>query len=220
VVTKDRNGPTARSVVVKDRNTSYLERYLAETPTPTPGRLIGMGRENLIIYRDDQSEVPDHVFIVLHEDTVHGLIKFSKDGSPPERHMGLISAGYIPPPRQELGDLDETLWPEDLSGRPADPWQYQLCLVLQDVQSDELLTFATTSPTGRNAVTRLLHHCQRVARMHPGSLAMVRLRVGSYTNKKGIKVAVPNFVGCGHTPAEGAAKSREDEFNDPSPISL
>jgi hypothetical protein len=204
------------AVATKDRNQDYLARYLESAAITTQGRIIGMGKGGNIIFRDDQTEVPDHVYVVLHTDTLHGLIKFSQDGSPPERHMGLISEGYIPPSRESLGDTDEAAWPEGLNGKPEDPWKYQICVVLQDSETDELLTFATVSPTGRNAVNRLLHHCQRVAKLHPGSLTLVRLRVGSYVSKRGIKVAVPNFVGCGHTSADNASKSGngEDDLND------
>jgi len=204
------------AVAVKDRNSDYLQRYLEATPSPTPGRIVGLSKEGQIVYRDDQTEVPDHVYVVLDEETLIGWIKFTGDGSPPERQMGLIAEGFVPPSRESLGDLDEAEWSEGINGSPEDPWRFQICIVLQDTETDELVTFTTVSLTGRNAANRLLHHCQRVKRMHPGSLALVRLRVGSYTNKRGIKVAVPNFVGCGHTSDESAAKSGngKDVFND------
>ena len=70
--------------------------------------------------------------------------------------MGLHYDGFIMPPREELGDLDPRDWPAGLSGEPADPWQHQICLVLQDRESLELYTFATSSISGRRAVGNLL----------------------------------------------------------------
>jgi hypothetical protein len=218
VAVKDRAAPTGRTVAVRDKNQDYLARYLSEVPAPTEGRIIGLGKAGTIVHRDDGTEVPDHIFRVLDSDTLWGWIKFVPD-APPERHMGLISEGYTPPEREELGDEDETMWATGLNGAPEDPWKRQICLVLQDVETDELLTYSALSITAQNACNKLLRHCQRVRRLHPGSLALIRLRVGSYVSKRGMRVNVPNFIGAGHTAADNASKSR-DEFDDPSPIDL
>jgi hypothetical protein len=227
VVTKNRNGPTGQTVAVVDRNQAYRNRYvseasanmanyLSETTAPTEGRIIGLSKEGQIVHRDDGSVVSDHLYRVLDEETLWGWIKFQKD-APPVRHMGLISEGFMPPRREELDDTDEDAWPIGLNNVGEDPWKMQLAIVLQSVETDELLTFSALSVTGRNACNRLLRHCQRVRRLHPGALALIRLRVGSYLSKRGMRVNVPNFVGAGHTSADNASTSR-DELDDPSPI--
>src|SRR6266850_4943662 len=50
-----------------------------------------------------------------------GYVKWSE--SQPVAHlMGLVSDGFHPPPREELGDLNEDEW-ETLNDKPIDPWQ-------------------------------------------------------------------------------------------------
>lgn len=94
---------------------------------------------------------PDDDFIALSDETLIGWIKFGAEGELPERHQGLLYQGFVMPPRESLGDTDEGPWPEGLSGQPADPWQHQVCLVLQSPVTQELFTFSTTSQTGRCA---------------------------------------------------------------------
>ena len=70
--------------------------------------------------------------------------------------MGLLYDGFIMPPQSTLPDRDSSKWELGLSGEPDDPWQHQMCLVLQSPGTHELGTFATSSRTGRRAVGNLL----------------------------------------------------------------
>jgi hypothetical protein len=133
--------------------------------------------------------------------------------------MGLIAEGYAPPPREDLDDNDESTWRTGLDGKPEDPWKWQICIVLQDGETDELVTYSALSPTAQTACDKLLRHCQRVKRLHPGGLALVRLRTGSFVSKhRGVRVTVPAFVPAGHVSADSASKSDDrGDFNDPLP---
>ena len=46
------------------------------------------------------------------------------DNKPTDQVMGRIAAGYQPPRRNELGDIDPDDWDVDDDGKPRDPWQF------------------------------------------------------------------------------------------------
>ena len=82
--------------------------------------------------RLDGEEVPVGTkLVVVFPETQHGWIKFNGPGQPPTRHMGGMFSGYVPPPRSELGDSDQSLWEEGLSGKPQDPWKSQVPLAAE-----------------------------------------------------------------------------------------
>ena len=110
-------------------------------------------------------------------------MRFHKDGSPPDRMMGLLYEGFTMPPRANLGDLDPTQWEAGLDGQPADPWQHFNYLVLQRADTGELFTFTTSSKTGRRAVGNLLHHYNRLQKTNPDMFPVIRLKKGGYDHK-------------------------------------
>jgi hypothetical protein len=87
------------------------------------------------------------------------------------------------PKRESLGDTDVTQWEPGLSGAPEDPWHHQVCLVLQNVATKELYTFASTSVTGRRAVGNLLKHYDRMQRTNAGEVPVVRLKSGGFNHR-------------------------------------
>jgi hypothetical protein len=145
---------------------------------------------------------------VLADETFYGWIKYHDDGTPPEKHMGRLYDGFVMPKRETLGDLDQSEWSTGLSGQPEDPWKHQICIVLQQGDTKELFTFATTSPTGRRAVGTLLRHYDRIRRTNPDELPVVRLRPGGYQHRDERIgwVATPAFPVVGRAPRDSAAK--------------
>src|SRR5262249_24992118 len=132
-------------------------------------------KDGKFVFSDDGSEVSEEEdFVALADETLVGWIRFNED-APPDRAMGLLYQGFIPPRRETLGDTDETQWEPDLSCRPADPWRNQMCLVLQNVATREMATFVTTSVSGRRAVGNLLRHFDRVQRGNKNDYPIVRL---------------------------------------------
>jgi hypothetical protein len=168
------------------------------------------GKEGKFVTADDGEPIDENAeFIALCDETLIGYIKFHPDGeTPPERIMGLLYGGFVMPARETLGDTNETQWPLGLSGMPEDPWRHQICLVLQNSETRELFTFATTSPTGRRAIGNLLRHFNRMQRTNPNELPVVRLRPGGYQHRDERIgwVSTPTFVAVGRTPRDSAAK--------------
>jgi hypothetical protein len=134
-------------------------------------------------------------------------MRFHED-APPDRVMGLLYDGFVMPARETLGDTDPASWDMGLDGKPADPWQHTIYLVLQNADTAELSTFTTSSKTGRRAVGNLLRHYDRMQKTNPGELPVVKLKKGGFAHRDERIgwVAVPVFVVCGRAPMDSAAK--------------
>jgi hypothetical protein len=151
------------------RNDDYRDRYLNEiAPSGIVGRRIKFTKEGTFVTHDDGHEVPpETVFAALCDQTLIGWMKFNGPKVPPDVEMGLLYGGYEMPAR---ASLDESQWELGPSGKPSDPHQHHMFLVLQDAETLELFTFDTSSPTGRRAVGNLLRHYDRMVRTHPGEV--------------------------------------------------
>jgi hypothetical protein len=204
VVTKSVYAPPA----VPNNRTS-VTKYLDDVaPAGIAGRLVKWSKEGKFIYHDTGEEVPEtDAFVALCPETLVGWMKFKKDG-PPDRAMGLLYDGFVMPDRSELDEQDPTSWELGLDGKPADPWQNTIYLVLQHGDTAELATFTTSSKTGRRAVGNLLRHYERMLKTHPGELPVVNLKKGGFAHRDERIgwVATPAFAVVGRAPMDSVAK--------------
>jgi hypothetical protein len=214
---------TASTTMVVSDGRTPREVYLDEVaPAAIVGRLIKFGKEGAFITNDDEAEIPEEAdFVALCDQTLVGWLKFN-DEAPPDRIMGLLYDGFVPPLRNQLGDLDQTKWPDGLSGAKEDPWKHQMYLVLQGDNS-ELFTFATSSMTGRRAVGNLLRHYDRMQKTHPDELPVVRLKTGGFNHRDERIgwVHTPVFAVVGRAPRDSAAKPNSSpaaDFDDEIPF--
>ncbi len=193
---------------VPDTRTN-VERYLDEVaPSMIVGRLAKFSKEGKSIIQDTLEEIdPEADFLALLDQTFVGWIRFHKD-APPDRVMGLLYGGFVMPPRNTLGDLDESQWLPGLSGAPDDPWKHQIYLVLQHADTKELLTYVVSSRTGRSAAGNLLRHYDRMRKTHPDELPVVRIKTGGFQHKDERVgwVNTPVFVVVGRAPADSAVR--------------
>ena len=171
--------PTARELVAQRKSTELatqsdnsVARYIdAVAPAGIAGRLIKF-KGGIHCTADDGMPIDEHIeFAALCDQTLVGWLKFNEEGEAPERIQGLLYDGFRMPVRSELGDVDETKWPEGLDGRRSDPWLHQISIVLQRLDTGELFTFSTTTSTGRRACGTLLRHYDRLRR--DGALPIV-----------------------------------------------
>jgi hypothetical protein len=190
-------------------NRTPEQRYVDDiAPSSIAGQLVKFSKEGKFTITETEEELsPDEDFVALCDETLIGWIRFRDDGEPPDRHQGLLYNGFVMPPRASLGDLDERNWPEGLSGAPADPWQHQICLVLQEPKTQALYTFVTSSQTGRRAVGNLLRHYDRMQRTDKDSYPVVRLKPSGFNHKDERVgwVHTPSFAVVGRTPKNSAA---------------
>ena len=187
-----------------------VQTYLDEVaPVSIVGRMVKFNSKGSnFITSDDEAAIDEGAeFVALCDQTLVGWIKFN-DEAPPDRVMGLLYDGFVMPPRTDLGDMDQADWPAGLDGKPADPWQHHMYLVLQNTDTAELFTFTTSSATGRRAVGNLLHHYNRMQRTNPDELPVVKLKTGGFNHKDERIgwVPTPVFAVVGRAPRDSAAK--------------
>jgi hypothetical protein len=217
--------PVSAAVALPD-NRLPVQKYIDEiAPANIVGRMIKFSKEGKFVTADDDEPVEETAeFVTLCDQTLIGWIKFHpEDDVPPDRVQGLLYDGFVMPARDTLGDLDPSHWTEGLSGQPEDPWRHQVCLVLQRTGTIELFTFVTTSLTGRRAAGNLLRHYDRMQRLNPGELPVVRLKPGGFNHRDPRVgwVAVPQFQIVGRAPRDSAAKpdtSVAADLNDEIPL--
>jgi hypothetical protein len=215
---------SSTAVALPDNRTA-VQAYLDEIASVSiVGRGIKFdGKLGKFVTPDDGEEVEEGAeFIALCEETQVGWIKFLK-GEAPAKAVGLLYDGFVMPPRDALGDTDETQWADGLSGKPEDPWKHMINLVLQRTGTNELFTFGTLNATGRRAVGNLLRHYDRMRRLNPDELPVVRLKVGGFQHKDervGF-VPTPVLAVVGRAPRDSAATpdtSTAADLNDALPF--
>jgi hypothetical protein len=201
------------------------QRYIDDiAPSVIAGQLVKFSKEGKFIVSETEEEIsPDTDFVALCDETLIGWIKFRDDDEPPDRVQGLLYDGFVLPSRDSLGDLDQSRWQPGLSGQPEDPWRHQVCLVLQNPETQAYFTFATTSLTGRRACGNLLRHYDRMQRRGQDDYPVVRLKPSGFQHKeKAIGwVATPSFVVVGLTPKKSATvpdTSVAADMNDKIPL--
>jgi hypothetical protein len=86
--------------------------------------------------------------------------------------------------RATLGDTDQSLWPQNEGGDPADPWKEAVMLPLVDPNTREEFTFSASSVGGVRAVKRLASAYVKQMAAAPettkGCLQVVSLGSSSY----------------------------------------
>jgi hypothetical protein len=203
----------------------YRQRYLDEiSPSTIVGRLIKFSKDGKFVTNDDGEPISeDAEFVAMCDETLVGWIKFNGENAPPDRHQGLLYDGFVMPPRESLGDLDQARWETGLSGQPADPWQHQMCLVLQHCDTKEMFTFSTQSVSGRRAVGNLLRHYERMQRSGSNEYPVVRLKPGGFNHRDDRIgwVPVPVFVAVGRVQRDSVERpdtSLEADLSDKIPF--
>ena len=182
-----------------------LQDYLNAHTVPTiPGvmfRFNGKDAKYVLLNGEPLPVKDDAVFFFFSDQVWGGWIKFDRNGGAPTRAQGLLNDGFRPPPRESLGDNDESQWEiGPLSGRPEDPWQHQLIILLQECGSGELYAFVATNPTSRGACTDLMMHCQRRKRSGKDDYPLIKLGKSSFERREPprVKVWKPVFHIIGH----------------------
>jgi hypothetical protein len=100
--------------------------------------------------------------------------------------MGLLIEGFVPPPREELGDNDEELWERDDNDEMRDPWALTNYMQLIDPKNaEQVFTFTTSSKGGLGAIAKLCREYGRAREKEhrEDQYPLVRLDIGSYQHR-------------------------------------
>jgi hypothetical protein len=219
--------PAANSgtaIAVPDSRTA-VQKYLDDVaPASIVGRMIKFGKDGQFVTPDDSEPIADTVdYTALCDQTLIGWMKFNGEGTPPDRRMGLLYDGFLMPERSTLGDDDPATWELGLDGKPQDPWQHHVYLVLQHGDTSELFTYVTSSVTGRRAIGNLLRHYDRMQRTHPDMYPVIKLKVGGFNHRDERVgwVSTPVLGVVGRAPKDSVAKpdgSIAADMNDQIPF--
>jgi hypothetical protein len=184
-------------------NVSPVGAYLAKHGVGAAGTFVKFAKDGVYRKQIDDAEIPKGTEAVLIYDQIRvGWIRFLGKGNQPIRKMGPVFDGFVPPDRETLGDQTQAEWEIGLSGKPEDPWQFQVLLPLQDTKSGELLIFGTTSITGRRACDNLISMCGRMQRNEPEFYPVIRLDVSGFEHRDDRIgwVKTPQFTRIGKAP--------------------
>jgi hypothetical protein len=144
--------PPTQVVSLATRN--FFEKYgEAATQRNIVGRLLKFNKFGEFRVGQEEEEIKRGTALVAYMPSLAvGYVRW-EDGKPAEIIMGPVGEGFVPPPRSELGYLDQIKWDTFDDGRPRDPWQRTNSVILVDLENEELLTFYT-SPQRRSQCDR------------------------------------------------------------------
>lgn len=145
------------------------------------GRLLRFSKMGKWLAGQEQDELEDGTRMLAFVPGLKvGWVRWF-DGAPAEHRMGVVADGFEKEDRAELGDLDQTAWPE-LGGRRIDPWQETNYLVMLD-ESGELYTYATSSKTGLSAIGMVSKAYGDRIRMKPDEIPIIELKSRPWTHR-------------------------------------
>lgn len=192
------------------KNETQLLLAAAEEEGSGVGRLLKYSKGH---YFANEDEVPIGTKLIAHtRQFTRGWVKFV-GGRLVEQKIGRVIDGFALPPREDLGDTDESAWEMGNDGRPRDPWVKQLYLPFEYPETREVLTFVTGTAGGRTAVRSLVTSATRTA--DRGS-AIVKLATRTQKHSQYGRIEHPDFqiVGWSAEPTVTKVKDVTPAFTD------
>ena len=110
--------------------------------------------------------------------------QFLKKDCPAEYVMRPIDG---PKPPRPDSFTDESEWPDELDGKPADPWKYTRFLYLLDPLTAETFTFTSSTWGGLRGIDDLTQQIKLMRTTEPGAVPIVELQSAAWSTKFGIK---------------------------------
>jgi hypothetical protein len=142
---------------------------------------------------EEGKEVPTQArFIANMEEWYRGWVRWW-DGKPTDHQIGRVIDRHLVPPRETLGDLDETQWETEANGARRDPWSKTTYLAMRDMATDEIICFTSSSDGGRKAVAKLADRFDRQRHKHKAKMPVVTLEAESYQHPTYGKIWKPGF---------------------------
>ena len=156
----------------------FLAYADAIAPRSIVGTLLKFSKGDYLAGEEGKVIAPGTRLTANVDELLAGLIKW-QDGKPVEQRMIRVADGVPPAKRNDLGDMDKSLWGTDEKGEPKDPWQPTNYLPLMDADGN-LFTFTSSSHGGLRAVGELVRRYAWHRMNNPDVHPIVALGVGSY----------------------------------------
>jgi len=221
VATKE-TGQAARNV---------YQQFGDETRTTNiEGDLLRFTKQGEWIHGQEEEELKKGTELIMGINTMKRGWQKWRDQKPVDFRMGLLSDGFRPPSRDELGDTDEDLW-EEMGDVKRDPWQETYQVLMLDPKTKEVYTFSTSSKSGRTALGEI--STAYGDRLQDGedkeAMPIVKLMASFYKHKTHGKVMIPIFELTGkwvkppkieEKPAKEAKNAKDNKSNKAPPKAL
>jgi hypothetical protein len=212
-----------KSTGLANNQKNAFEAYgKAVTARAIEGVLLKFVQGEFLAGKDSQ-EIALGTRLIARMDTLEvGWVRWENNVPVDDDNMGLVAEGFVPVKRHELGDLDKELWETDGDGDPRDPWQFSNRLGLEDPESDEVYTFATSSKGGLTAVGQLCKYYGHAMRHHPDQDPIIELGADSYRHRdKAVgRVKVPVFKPVGLTNKKSSDDTETVPTEPPKPLPI
>jgi hypothetical protein len=170
--------PDPTALAAYDGERDPLERYLdVVAPRYLVGDMLKFVEGEWLAGKENTKVGAGATFTACPDGWADGWIRWA-DGAPAETIMTIpATGGPPPPPREQLGYDDRKAWVAD-----RDPWVRSAYLPLLS-STGELLTYATGSIGGHNAITDLLRAYTRYRRRDSNVYPVVALAGDKYLHK-------------------------------------
>jgi hypothetical protein len=168
-------------------------------------------------------EVPAGIALVAIVTEMHGGYTKWEGGEIVAQEMRPVSEGCdLQALRETLGDLDQSQWPRDDSGKPTDPWKECVLLPLKDLKTGACYTFSSSSIGGTRAAKRLAAVYSWQLRASPetaGHLPVVALgsRAYQHSDRKRGTIHNPTLEGIDWVPASVLDNNKGNKADEPPP---
>jgi hypothetical protein len=180
------------TTVAPATNVSPWREFVNEEAGASFGTFLKFIKGEWTLGEDDREAPADARFCANLEEVYQGWVRWW-DGKPTEHLIGRIIDRHRVPPREELGDLDESAWETEPNGARRDPWAKTVYLALRNLSSDEIICFTSSSDGGRKAVRKLADRYDRLRHRYKAKMPVVTLESESYQHKTYGKILKPKF---------------------------
>jgi len=162
------------------------------------GELLKFSKGDWLTGQQGQ-EIPEDTKLVAIMDSLTVGWQRWESQRPVAYRMGLLIEGFVPPPREELGDNEEDLWERDDRDEARDPWQLTNYLQFVDPKNtQQVYTYTTSSKGGLSAVARLCREFGRAREkeLRKDQYPLVMLSGGSYAHRDRAlgRIKFPQFL--------------------------
>ena len=193
---------------VPANNDAGVDSFLCQHGGTAGATFFGFNSKKGKYLARDETEIPSgREFVLAYDQIQCGFIKFNGPGRMPDRKMGPMFGGFIPPNVEDLPDRDQSTWDRNDRGELRDPWQYQVMLPLYSPDDNAAFIFSTSSKTGLNAVAKLVFVARKMQRTTPDDYPLVKLEVSNFQHRDPYvgKVEIPVFKAIGAVKKDGRA---------------
>lgn len=160
------------------------------------GSLLRFTKQGDWISGQEEEELPLGTELIMGLNTLKRGWQKWQDNKPVDARMGLVSEGYRPVNRDELGDDDEEKWEYDEANKAArDPWQKTMVCLLKDPKTGDVYTYATSSKSGITALgeASAIYGDRLQDGEDPDAMPIIQLQNSFYKHKVYGKIMIPVF---------------------------